>query len=82
MKIKRDTGCKCSSVSVPGAVVKVAEAPVFSCVLGRQVILEAEEEMSEGFSGFEVELAEAKRFSSSGEGFRDERLSMFRSGGG
>ena len=51
-------------------------------MLGRQVILEAEEEMSEGFSRFEVELAEAKRFSSSGEGFRDERSSAFRSGGG
>ena len=69
-------------MSVPGAVVKAAEAPVFSCVLGRQVILEAEEEMSEGFSRFEVELAEAKRFSSSGGGFGDERPSTFRSGGG
>ena len=82
MKIKQDTGYKCSSVSVPGAVVKAAEAPVFSRVLGRQVILEAEEEVSEGFSGFEVELAEAKGFSSSGERFRDERPSTFRSGGG
>ena len=66
IKIKRDTGCKCSSVSVPGAVVKAAEAPVFSRVLGRQVILKAEEEVFERFSGFEVELTEAKRFSSSG----------------
>ena len=82
MRIKRDTGCKCSSVSVLGAVVKAAEAPVFSCVLGRQVILEAEEEMSEGFSRFEVELAEAKVFSGSGEGFGDKRPSAFRSGGG
>ena len=68
-------------MSVPGAVVKAAEAPVFSRVLGRQVILEAKEEMSEGFSGFEVELTEVKGFSSSGEGFRDERPSAFRSGG-
>ena len=82
MKIRRDTGCKCLSVSVPGTVVKAAEAPVFSCVLSRQVILEAEEEVSERFSGFEVELTEAKVFSSSGEGFGDERPSTFRSGGG
>ena len=68
-------------MSVPQTVIKAAEAPVFSCVLGRQVILEAEKEMSEGFSGFEVELTEAKGFSSSGEGFGDERPSMFRSGG-
>ena len=68
--------------SVPLTVIKATEAPVFSRVLGRQVILKVEEEMSEGFSGFEVELAEAKRFSSSGEGFRDERPSTFRSGGG
>ena len=38
--------------------------------------------MSEGFSGFEVELTEAKGFSSSEKGFRDERPSTFRSGGG
>ena len=69
-------------MSVPRTVIKAAEAPVFSHVLGRQVILEAEEEMSKGFSRFEVKLAEAKRFSSSGEGFRDERPSTFRSGGG
>ena len=67
---------------MPQTVIKAAKAPVFSRVLGRQVILEAEEEVSEGFSGFEVELVEAKGFSSSGEGFRDERPSTFRSGGG
>ena len=70
------------SVSVPRTVIKAAEAPVFSHVLGRQVILETEEEMSEGFSGFKVKLAEVKRFSSSGERFRDKRPSAFRSGGG
>ena len=69
-------------MSMPQTVVKVAKAPVFLHVLGRQVILETEEEVSEGFSGFEVELAEAKGFSSSGVGFRDERPSTFRSGGG
>ena len=82
MKIKRDTGCKCSSVSVPGAVVRAAEAPVFSRVLGRQVILKAKEEVSERFSGFEVKLTEVEGFGSSGEGFKDKRPSTFRSGGG
>ena len=77
----RNTGCKGLSVSMPWTVVKAAEAPVFSRVLGRQVILEAEEEVSKGFSGFEVELVEAKGFSSSGERFGDERPSSFRSGG-
>ena len=67
---------------MPRTIVKAAKAPVFLCMLGRQVILETEEEVSEGFSRFEVELAEAKGFSSSGEGFRDERPSTFRSGGG
>ena len=51
-------------------------------MLGRQVILEVEEEVSEGFYGFEVELAEVKGFSSGGEGFRDKRPSAFRSEGG
>ena len=40
------------------------------------------EEVSEGFSGFKVELTEAKGFSSSGKGFGDKRPSTFRSGGG
>ena len=69
-------------MSVPGAVVKAAEAPVFLHVLGRQVILKVKEEMSEGFSGFKVELAEAKGFSSSGKGSGDKRPGTFRSGGG
>ena len=43
-------------MSVPREVVKVAEASVFSCVLDRQVILKAEEEMSEGFFGFEIKV--------------------------
>ena len=38
--------------------------------------------MSERFSGFEVELTEAKGSGSRGEGFRDERPSTFRSGDG
>ena len=67
---------------MPRTVVKAAEAPVFSRVLGRQVILKAKEEMSERFPGFEVELTEAKGFSSSGEGSGDKRPSSFRSGGG
>ena len=67
---------------MPRTVIKAAKAPVFLCVLGRQVILEVEKEVSEGFFGFEVELAKAKGFSSSEERFRDERPSMFRSGGG
>ena len=45
-------------MSVPREVVKVAEASVFSCVLDRQVILKAEEEMSEGFFGFEIKRGE------------------------
>ena len=57
-KIKQETGCNCLSV-VPRAVIKVAEASVFLCVLGRQVILEAEEEVSEGFFGFKIEVAVA-----------------------
>ena len=67
---------------MPQTVIKAAEAPVFSHVLGRQVILEAEEEVSKGFSRSEVELAEAKGFSSSGERFGEERPSTFKSGGG
>ena len=66
---------------MPRTVIKAAKAPVFSRVLGRQVVLETEEEVSEGFSGFEVELTEAKGCSGSGKGFGDERPSAFRSGG-
>ena len=45
---------------VEGAVVVVAEAGVLVTVGVRDVVLKAKEEMSEGFSGLEVELANAK----------------------
>ena len=51
-------------------------------MLGRQVILKMKEKVSKRFSGFEVKLAEAKGFSSSGKGFGDKRPSTFKSGGG
>ena len=67
---------------MPRTVIEAAEAPVFSRVLGRQVVLKAKEEVPERFSGFKVELTEAKGFSSSGERFGGERPGAFKSGGG
>jgi len=45
---------------VEGAVVVAAEAGVLVTVGVRDVVLKVKEEMPEGFSGFEVELVNAK----------------------
>jgi len=46
---------------VEGAVVKMAEAGVLIAIGVRDVVLKAEEEVSERFSGYKVKLANAKQ---------------------
>ena len=43
-----------------GAVVEAAEARMLVAVVVRDIVLKAKEEMSEGFSRFEVKLVNAK----------------------
>jgi hypothetical protein len=45
---------------VKGAVVEVAEARMLVAVVVGDIVLKAKEEMPEGLSGFEVELANAR----------------------